>query len=224
MMSPAMVLNYVAVNTPLDTLAITDHDTMDGWEQALEFKNRPENDHLAHFDLIPGAEISSRDGHIIGLWLQKLVPKGLDTLETIAAIHEQGGVAMAAHPFAWLPGLQQFAGVGLKFMTAPFDAVEVRNSTPTEFFNNMRCQRMNKNRPQPAAEVGSSDSHFLWAIARTWTEFPGKGAAGLRQAIQERTTRAGGLTWGPISLLNYYRDRRRWKNFCTEHRVELRYV
>lgn len=40
MMSPAMVLNYVSVNTDLDTLAITDHNTMDGWERACEFKAR----------------------------------------------------------------------------------------------------------------------------------------------------------------------------------------
>jgi predicted metal-dependent phosphoesterase TrpH len=32
MMSPAMVLNYVSVNTSLTVLAITDHNTMDGWE------------------------------------------------------------------------------------------------------------------------------------------------------------------------------------------------
>lgn len=111
MMSPAMVLNYVSIHTRLDTLAITDHNTLDGWERAREFKERPGNDHL-DFDLIPGIEVSSADGHVIGLWIERMIPKGLSAAETVQAIHEQGGVALSPHPYAWLPGLKEFAGVG----------------------------------------------------------------------------------------------------------------
>ena len=57
MMSAAMVLNYVAVHTQLDVLAITDHNTLDGWLRARDFKARPENEHLADLDLVPGSEI-----------------------------------------------------------------------------------------------------------------------------------------------------------------------
>lgn len=220
MMSPSMVLNYVSIHTRLDTLAITDHNTLEGWERAREFKARPENDHL-DFDLIPGIEVSSADGHVIGLWIERMIPKGMSAAETVAAIHEQGGLALSPHPYAWLPGLKEFAGVGAKFLELPFDAVEVRNSTPTETLNNHRTALMNRRRTHPIAEYGGSDAHFLWAISRTWTEFPGRGANDLRKAIRDRTTRAGGLTWGPISLLHYYRDRGRWRKFCAEHSVRL---
>lgn len=220
-MSPAMVLNYVSVHTTLTVLSITDHNTMDGWEAAREFQARRENDHLAGLTLIPGVEVSSRDGHIIALFVPRLIPRGMSAAETIQAIHEAGGLALAAHPFAWLPGLSEFSGVGPGFAELDFDAVEVRNSTPTEFLNNWRTRRLNRAQAKPKAEYGGSDAHFLWAIGRTWTEFPGDGPEALRLAFREGTSRAGGVTWGPLSLLHYYRDRGRWDAFCKAHKVRL---
>ena len=221
MMSAAMVLNYAVVHTDLDVLAITDHNTLDGWKRAREFKERPENEHLSALELVPGIEVSTRDGHVIGLWVETMIPRDLSAAETIAAIHEQGGMALAPHPYAWLPGLAEFAGVGDLFLELPFDAVEVRNSTPTETVNNHRTAAANRRRRQPLAEYGGSDAHFLWAISRTWTDFPGRTAVELRRALKERQTRASGLTWGLPSLWHYYRDRRRWKTFCAEHGVML---
>ncbi len=216
-----MVLNFVSVATPLDTIAITDHNTMDGWERARDFATRPENDHLHELELIPGIEVSSRDGHIIGLWIERPIPRDLDAAETVAAIHEQGGIALAPHPFAWLPGLPEFAGVGRKFLEIAFDAVETRNSTPTELLNNHRTTRVNRTHSHPRSEYGGSDAHFLWAIGRTWTEYPGRGAGDLRTALCNGHSQANGLPWGPLSLLTYCRDRLRWFLFCRRHGVRL---
>jgi predicted metal-dependent phosphoesterase TrpH len=219
MMSAGMLLNYVAVATPLDAIAITDHNTMDGYERARDFHSSYE--HFRHLALIPGIEVSSRSGHIIGLWVDHVIPRNLSAEETIAAIHEQGGLALAPHPFAWLPWLAEFAGVSYRFLELPFDAVETRNSTPTELFNNHRVARANRAHASPRAEYGGSDAHFLWAIGRTWTEYPGSGAGALREAIVNRRTEARGLPWGPGSLIQYYTDRYRWHGFCREHGVAL---
>ena len=62
MMSPAMLLNYVSVHTRLDLIAITDHNTLEGYYRAREFHDRRENDHLHGIELIPGIEVSSRPG------------------------------------------------------------------------------------------------------------------------------------------------------------------
>src|SRR3954454_8676790 len=169
MMSAAMVLNYVSMATPLDTLAITDHNTMDGYLRARDFQ--AQYPHLQEITLIPAIEISSRVGHIIGLWVERVIPRDLSAEETIAAIHEQGGLALAPHPFAWLPGLAEFAGVASRFLELPFDAVETRNSTPSALLNNHRTTRANRAHVTPLAEYGGSDAHFLWAIGRTWTEY-----------------------------------------------------
>jgi len=221
MMSPAMLLNYVSVHTRLDLVAITDHNTLDGYLRAREFHDRRENDHLHAIELIPGIEISSRDGHILGLNVTRVIPRRLSAAETVAAIHEDGGLAFAPHPFAWLPGLRDFAGVGGLFLQVPFDAVETRNSTPSELINNPWVAWRNRRRQPPLAEYGGSDSHFLWAIGRTWTEYEGRGWAGFARSVRARRTRAGGLTWGPVSLLNYFLDQRRWRKFCAAHQIQL---
>ena len=221
MMNPAMLLNYVAACTRLDLLAITDHNTLAGWERAREFQLRRENDHLHGLELVPGIEVSSRDGHILGIGVTKLIAKNMSAEETVAAVHEQGGLALAPHPLAWVPGLQNFAGVGKRLLDLPFDGIETRNSTVTECINNWRVHWLNRRRARPLAEYGGSDAHFLWAVGRTWTDYPGQGFTALRQAFARKSTRAGGLTWGPVSLARYFRDRRRWKNFCQQHHVTL---
>ena len=43
--------------------------------------------------LIPGEEVATNEGEIIGLFLQRVIPPGLSAEETISAIKEQGGVA-----------------------------------------------------------------------------------------------------------------------------------
>ena len=51
-------------------------------------------------------------------------------------------------------------------------------------------------------EVGGSDCHFLSAVARTATSFPGKSAADLLLAIRDGTTQAVGAVYGPFSVTN----------------------
>ena len=52
-------------------------------------------------EIIPGAEISSADGHIVALNIRKEVPEGLSAAATIDAIHELGGLAIPTHPYAY---------------------------------------------------------------------------------------------------------------------------
>ena len=67
----------------LDVLAITDHDELRGARIAQEFaREHPE----LGVDVIVGEEISTRNGHLLGLWLTERVPPGLSALETIARI------------------------------------------------------------------------------------------------------------------------------------------
>src|SRR5262245_45587549 len=80
----------------LDVLAVTDHDEIRGALAAREFaRARPE----LGIDVVVGEEISTRNGHLLGLFLEETVPPGLSALETIERVHAQNGVAVAAHPF-----------------------------------------------------------------------------------------------------------------------------
>jgi predicted metal-dependent phosphoesterase TrpH len=126
----------------LNGIAITDHNTIDGNSEGAKFSTKD-------FLVIPGIEISSRDGHILGLGVNKLVPKNLPASETVKLIREQGGIAVAAHPF----------GIGRKVGSvrrAEFDAIEVFNSR-AYFISNGLARRFAKRNGLPM--VAGSDAH-----------------------------------------------------------------
>lgn len=196
-----MVLDHVARHTRLEVIAITDHDTIDGALEAEALR------HDYPFSIVVGEEVSSSEGHILALFIRRRVPPGLSAAETIAAIHEQHGLAIAAHPFinTWTIGDQEIEqGVGKAFATLPFDGVEVDNSTPLMNLANWRAQRYNRQTCR-LPELGNSDAHIVEAIGKSYTRFPGRTAADLRQAIAQRRTIARHTTYATRELLAYGR-------------------
>ncbi len=73
--------------------------------------------------VIPGIEVSSRDGHIIGLGVSDTVPRGLSADETILQIKRLGGVSIVAHPYDFLR-----SAINPEILTTMPDAIEVINS------------------------------------------------------------------------------------------------
>jgi hypothetical protein len=194
------LLDHVARTTTLQVIAITDHDTIEGALEASALQAR------YPFEIIVGEEISSREGHVLALFLQRPVAPGLSAAETIIAIHEQGGLAIAAHPFitTWTVGRQEVTmqGVGQGIGTLPFDGVEIDNSTPLMNWANFRARRYNRSR-QRLAEIGSSDAHILEAIGKSYTRFAGATAADLRVAIEQRRTVARRARYSTRELIAY---------------------
>lgn len=212
---PEAVVNFVATQTDLRVIAITDHNTVDGARAAYAYwrKNRAL---FGRLEVIIGSEISTSVGHIIGLFLKEDVPARMSPEETIWAIHEQGGLAIAAHPFTHLLPFTDFEGVGRRIGYLPIDGVEERSSIPTELYANWITAVYNQNHRQ-VARLGSSDAHYLTMIGKTYTWFPGETARHFRRAVELRTTRAGGRINGPIAiwqvLSHLYRKRqlRHWR-------------
>ncbi|HXM55210.1 MAG TPA: PHP domain-containing protein [Candidatus Dormibacteraeota bacterium] len=102
----------------LAVVAVTDHDTIEGALRVAEALagRGPE--------IVIGTEVTTADGHLLGLFVARDVPAGRSAAATVAAIHEQGGLAVAAHPYSLA------LGVGVLAARLPFDAVEVRNGSP----------------------------------------------------------------------------------------------
>jgi hypothetical protein len=61
--------------------------------------------------VIPGEEIKTDEqGEVIGLFLEREIPRGMTFADTVAAIREQGGLVYVPHPFDRLDGLSR--GIG----------------------------------------------------------------------------------------------------------------
>ncbi len=138
-------------------VAVTDHNTIRG---ALAVNE------IAPFRVIVGAEIRSREGEIIGLFLSEEVPPGLSAQETIERIRAQDGIVSLPHPLDRFRG-----GVGAERLArlAPLvDIVEVMNARTTLARDNDEAARLAEKHGLVAIAV--SDAHSPWEIGQAYVE------------------------------------------------------
>jgi hypothetical protein len=125
-------------------VAITDHDKTDSWREGAAEARR------LGMVFIQACEVSTADGHVIGLGLTGPVRKGMTAEETVDAIRSQGGIAVAPHPFDL-----RNEGLGGKFRLC--DAAEAFNSLNLTRLENGKAER--KIREAGVSAVGGSDAH-----------------------------------------------------------------
>ena len=195
---PRQLVDHAAA-IGLQVIAVTDHDTIEGALRAADHASGRKR-----VEVVIGEEVSSRDGHIVGLFLERRVRPGMSAAATIHAIHEQGGIAVAVHPF-WRTQRRvrggPVHGVGWLAAELDFDAIEVENATPGFYLFNQLARRMNMG--AGAAELGGSDAHILDAVGRAYTEFSGRTAKALRKAIENGRTSAGRQRYRAMGLMRY---------------------
>lgn len=127
----------------LSGIAISDHDTTKGVKEARKIsKNK-------NFLIVPGIEISSADGHILGLGIEKPIPSNLSASKTVELIRKTGGVAIATHPFCLDP--KPFSP-----LKAEFDAIETLN--PRRYIGNHLAKGYADRFDIPP--FAGSDAHF----------------------------------------------------------------
>ena len=192
--SPEDVVDAAARLPRLDTLAITDHDCIEGAREAARYVKSSG----AALNVIVGEEVTSRDGHIVGLFLHELVSRDMSAQDTIRAIHEQGGLAIAVHPFRF-PGRE---GVADLAASEPFDAVEFLNGAPTPRTRaaNRRTARLDL---RGKALTGGSDAHIKELVAVCSTAFPGSGPSDFREALLHARTWPVRRRVNPLPYLRY---------------------
>ena len=162
----------------LDVIAITDHDTMRSADIASKIAKK-------YRDIIylKGEEITTTGGHLLGLGIEEEIPKGISPEEAVDRIKEQGGVAIAPHPFS---------PYGLKHLIfkLPLDGIEVLNIWGSAFRSNRRAQMAFLK--LDLAEIGSSDAHSLSTIGKMYTRVEVKAmtADAVLRAIKKKQTEA----------------------------------
>jgi predicted metal-dependent phosphoesterase TrpH len=165
-----------ACRRKLDILCITDHNTIQGAIIAQK--------HAKDIEVVVGEEISSADGEILALFIQEKIKPMLCAHETIDLIHEQGGIAVAPHPFSPL-----CQSIGKKIHYLELDGVEVFNAYHRDAYTNLMAQTFS---PRKMAWLGSSDAHSLDMIGNGYTIFNGRTSEEFRKSILDRKTSFGG--------------------------------
>lgn len=204
--SISQIIDYVEYKTNLDIIAITDHDTIAG---ALEAKKIISSGKY-RFDVIVGEEVSTKEGHLVGLFLKNKIAPGMSIPETIKEIRRQNGVVVAVHPFQHTrfrnPKMVVMDGMGIVNLIKEknnLDAVEIVNATPTLSEENLSADFINSTLVLKA-ELGSSDAHILEAIGMGYTLFEGRTSGDLRREIGQAQTRAMHKKWAAMALLKYF--------------------
>jgi len=177
--SPLPAIARAARAAGLDAVAIADHNRCTAVPEMLE-----------GVLLLPACEISTKIGHITGLFLARPIP--LDTLgplpepeAAVAAVREAGGAAVLAHPY-------QRPGASPEDFRFPLDGIETANAracfkVPDA---NGRAARLAQERGLPA--VGGSDAHDAAEVGGAYTELEAERltADSLREALLAGRSRA----------------------------------
>ena len=177
----------------VDVVAITDHDEIRGALRARDWaREHPELD----VDVVVGEEISTLNGHLLGLFLEERIPPGLSALDTIGEIHAQGGLAVAAHPFHPIRGVSRgHVSIARMIRDLPLDAIEAVNNAGV-FSAPYNAWAALRNLELMLPVTGGSDAHDVWYVGSGVTRFEGRDAESLRHALRAGRTRAhGDWTW-----------------------------
>lgn len=139
----------------LEALFVTNHNTLNGYSQILEYRN----DHSKYKDIqiYPAEEITTDTGaHVIAYGITEEIAAGLAFEEVIDEIRRQDAISCAPHPFSLLDALREKA----KFC----DLVEVFNSNNVDVISNAKATKFSFDNNKIG--VAGSDSHVLSTLGR----------------------------------------------------------
>lgn len=189
---PEEELPFIMKQRGLDGVAITNHDVF----------TEPGRSEMI---VIPGIEVSTIQGHIIGLGISGLIAKGRPVDETISMIQGSGGVAVIPHPFDPVSPCVRPS----KLRVRP-DAIEVINSDALFFrLNTVFARRAAERLKLPM--VAGSDSHIPQTVGDAYTliESDSKDVEDILSAIRAgKVEPVGGATPFGKKLLKVWRTLR----------------
>lgn len=140
----------------LDAIAVTDHDAIYNSLKAVE-------EAPSDLTVIPGVEVSTKQGHLIALNIEEKPDKGEDIWDTISEVKKQNGFTIIPHPF------QMFRhGIKRKNLQkiSP-DAIETFNSRYFIGFRNYQAAKYATKHNMP--KTASSDAHVPEMIGKGQT-------------------------------------------------------
>jgi len=188
------LVDHVEAHTDLDVIAVTDHDETAAALEAREWAAM----RGYRVQVIPGVEVSTRDGHLLALFVEERPPALWSLQKTAGWVVERGGVCLAPHPLTrWTHSLNARA-LARAIAAGLLTGVEVWNSSLAG--RGSRPHALALARRHGLAEVGASDAHMVAMIGLARTRFPGRSPSDLRTALEAATTSAEGRFATPAEM------------------------
>jgi predicted metal-dependent phosphoesterase TrpH len=155
LVAPARMLAR-ARRVGLTAVAITDHDTLDGARSLSGLRPGA---------FIPGEEVATRDGELIGLFLSEAITSGLHAKEAVRRIKDQGGLVYLEHPYD--SRRRCLSEDAIELLADSIDIVEVFNGRSTTDANHRAgdlCATLG------AAPGAGSDAHTVEELGSCYVE------------------------------------------------------
>jgi predicted metal-dependent phosphoesterase TrpH len=139
----------------LGAIAVTDHNVFGGALEAVDYAQGRD------LIVIPGEEVKTDgQGEVIGLFLQREIPRGMSFADTVAAIREQDGLVYVPHPFDRLHAIPDPRT--LHRHVADIDVLEVYNARL--LFEGYNDEALRFARKYNLTMGAGSDAHVLQGV------------------------------------------------------------
>lgn len=172
-----------AIERGLTHVCVTNHNNVEG---AVAVRDKVAELGLAdQLTVILGEEVSTTDGEVVGIFLEKTIPRGLSANETADEIHRQGGLVIIPHPFDPFRGSHIREGPLRNLAeTGKIDMVEVFNCRVTLQRHNHEAAEFANRYGIPG--IAASDSHSSFEVAMAFNAMPAfDTAAELKASLTE---------------------------------------
>jgi predicted metal-dependent phosphoesterase TrpH len=173
----------VAMERGLTHVAVTNHNNVEG---AIAVRDRAASLGVdEQLTVILGEEVSTSDGEVVGIFLQRTIPRGLTAEQTADEIHAQGGLVSIPHPFDPFRASHIKAEPLERLATAgKIDMIEVFNSRVTFSRHNEQAAEFAAKHRIPG--IACSDSHSAFEVAMSFNALPAFTTADeLREGLAE---------------------------------------
>jgi len=147
----------------LHCIAVTDHNTVRGAMQALALSEADSS----FPRVIPGVELATEDGEVVGLYVKDEIPKGLSLEDAVSRIRSLGGLVYLPHPYDVFR--RGAISRGRRSDAAELcDLVEVANGRALGPRAGIRSSRLAARHARPRG--AGSDAHRRQEVGRAWVE------------------------------------------------------
>ena len=144
-----------SLESKLDVLFVTNHNTLDGFNQITDYKN--DHEKFSNLKIYPAVEITTdKEAHVLVYGLHEEIKSNQTLDEIIDAAKSQDAITIAPHPFSLIDALRDDS---LKC-----DLFEVFNSSNIDIYSNKKAEIFAKEKN--LLTTAGSDSHIASTIGR----------------------------------------------------------